>query len=562
MKRADLLNLVAYLSAVLILFNACGSDDMDPSGENPQGGFPETDLSGYDADRIPAKSDPLPNLLQDDSFEGNEWFACGGASIATDANAYSGSQTAILENDAICETADAPFFTTRNAILMQTLDIQQLPELLTISFWIRADTALPEGALKLYMTNSQEGFLGSLAGGQGIVSYFDESKIGSEWRQIKLYYENDGDSFFLSNSPPFSLVFQLEVEIGYTEPIRLYIDDVKLSSEDETFTQPEPLPEGLQNYAGSSRILFLNDSNNTISSMEPNGQNVVNHSQIPLEFINSIPQWYGSQEITMAQKTFNPANPGDLEIVPASGTDLFRYNLVTNDEEVVYQTIGDPGRFTFTNDPDNREAIDIEVRRTSWDLPNDRGALTVCGRSRNPGFVSDDVCSINIVDTNDFSVINDELRGFNAVWSSRGQLAYYGSDGIYVADVNGASVNTELVHPQTGIGTLMQEVDWNPAGDQLVFAESAGGVTFLNGALINMFTISTLDVNNGTITPLLNVDHGALITNLSWSPDGEYIVYTLSVSENASQIWWLEVATGKTGPLTNTLNARYAYWSK
>jgi Tol biopolymer transport system component len=49
---------------------------------------------------------------------------------------------------------------------------------------------------------------------------------------------------------------------------------------------------------------------------------------------------------------------------------------------------------------------------------------------------------------------------------------------------------------------------------------------------------------------LLLVDFGESIGAPTWSPDGRYILYDLSISDTEAETWWLEVATGKTGRLT------------
>ena len=381
-------------SLLLILFTSCTPDDKDFGTGN--GKFPETGISGYDGDAIPAKDDPLPNLVSDGSFENDNWFTCGGASIIDNSTSHSGTKMAILKNDVICTAASKPFFTKRNAILIHPLNLQELPDLLTVSFWIKADTKIPNKAFKVYLTNSEDRFLGSLAGGQGLVSYFDSEKFNSEWRQEKLYYENKNNSLFLSNKAPFSIAFQLEVESGYTKPITLYLDDVKVSDKNETYVQPEVLPDGLLNYT-ESRILFLNKTDNTVSSMQADGGNLVNHTSIGTAYLNSIPQWYDKHNATVAQKVFYPQNPGSNEVIPASGSDVFRYNLIDNSEELIYQTIGDQGYYSYTSTVNNKQAIDMEVRRTHWDLERNRGAITVCSRARSVGFTSDDFCKIRII---------------------------------------------------------------------------------------------------------------------------------------------------------------------
>ena len=84
----------------------------------------------------------------------------------------------------------------------------------------------------------------------------------------------------------------------------------------------------------------------------------------------------------------------------------------------------------------------------------------------------------------------------------------------------------------------------------------------VNGVLQDMFTISILDLNTNIVRLILNIDHGKLSTNLSWSPDGNFIIYSLVTPKNKNEIWWLEIATGKTGPLTNTIEGYSGYWSK
>lgn len=105
-------------------------------------------------------------------------------------------------------------------------------------------------------------------------------------------------------------------------------------------------------------------------------------------------------------------------------------------------------------------------------------------------------------------------------------------------------------------------MDWSPDETQLVFAKTGAGSTVVNGEIASIYSIKTLDIATGEEKTLLQVDHGSLIGNLSWSPDGDFIVYSLNVDGGNAQIWWLEVATGKTGPITNTINGYGATWRK
>jgi Tol biopolymer transport system component len=59
---------------------------------------------------------------------------------------------------------------------------------------------------------------------------------------------------------------------------------------------------------------------------------------------------------------------------------------------------------------------------------------------------------------------------------------------------------------------------------------------------------------------ILFADHGRSVSSLSWSPDGAYLVYTLERFDGRSDIWWLDVSTGATGPITTDGQARDVAW--
>ena len=65
---------------------------------------------------------------------------------------------------------------------------------------------------------------------------------------------------------------------------------------------------------------------------------------------------------------------------------------------------------------------------------------------------------------------------------------------------------------------------------------------------------------NDVANPCLLVlgDHGRL-SSPSWSPDGKYIVYTL-YANGKSDLWWLDVASGATRPITQDGQSLQAHW--
>src|SRR5690606_3262761 len=58
---------------------------------------------------------------------------------------------------------------------------------------------------------------------------------------------------------------------------------------------------------------------------------------------------------------------------------------------------------------------------------------------------------------------------------------------------------------------------------------------------------------------ILLVDHGTEPTGLVWSPDGAYLLYNLRQG-NEDNIWWLDVASGATGKVTNNGSSIAASW--
>ncbi|MEO1485580.1 MAG: hypothetical protein AAFU57_07535 [Bacteroidota bacterium] len=552
-------NAILWFHLILVL--SCQSDDMTEAGDSaPQ----QTGESSYDPNLIPPKDTPANNLLANSSFESDgDWFLCGDAAIETSPQSISGSKTMVLGNRTVCEAADDAFFTTRNAIVIQTLPIAELPDVMTVSFWIKTSTGIPEDAFRVYLTNEPEKFLNSLAGGDALISYFDETTFTNEWSQIKLFYERDDTNLFIRNDGTLSLVFQLEPSKSYDADILLELDDIKVSEGTEQFTQPEPLPEALVSALDTERILFRNLTNGTISSMRSNGDDVVNYTGIPTDLLAGIPSWYDAGVISVTEKTFNPLTAPDPGTISASGTNVKQYPIKGGEATTVYQTFGEPGLDTgLPDNPNNKEAIDIEVRRMAWNKQQNLGALTICARSRFNLFTSDDVCNIVLVNRDTFEEVGTIQDGFNAVWSSTGRLAYYWDNAIFISELsNGTSTGRE-VYRNTAISGLLQEVDWSPDGNKLVFAEKGNGAGFINGSFQTFYTIKTLDVNTNKVEVLLLVDHGMLSTNLSWSPDGQYIFYSLTQASEQTKIWWLEVATGRTGPLTTKIDAASAYWLK
>lgn len=539
---------------VLCLLLSCSSDNDGP-GSNVTG------VPVYDETLLPEIDPLLPNLISNGDFESDGgWINCGGARYEQRDFATSGDGVLVLDAGSVCENGS-----NRNIVAAATQEIDLpggISDVLTIAFQVRAEGAIPLLAFDIYLGNAVgESFL--IFGGYRITSITQDADEAPGWNLITLLVSRSQIENSIEASPLF-LTFQFRGsnEVAGTT---IYLDDVRVTNGFQQTVQAAPMPDALANYAGDSRILFykLTTEDQTVASMRPNGTDMVVYDQIPAATVEGAPRWFGESQITLAQKEFYPKLPNDPSIQPGGGTNVIKYNLGNGNEALVYRTIGDPGKFLFQDAFENRAALDFEVRRTAWDTERNRGALCACGRNRSPQFElnTDDICKLFIIDATTNEIINNEVNGFAPEWSNSGKLAYYDADKIYIATLTGGGqLNPTVVYEGPA---LLQALDWSPDETQLVIAEMGSGSAVIDGEIVSIYTIKLLDVATGQAENLLRVDHGTMVSNLSWSPDGAFIIYSLNLDDGGgAQIWWLEVATGKTGPITNTISAYAASWRK
>ena len=535
----------------------CASDqDMMPDDQT----IGERAEAAYDESLIPTPSQPLDNIIANGDFETDDgaWSTCGNARITSINDASSGDQVMVFGRQGECPTER--YSRNVTAVATQELPINALADVLTISFQVRSNGTLPASTFNIYLSNTPDE---SYSFGGYRVGYITQRKEDDDsWSKITFLATKEQIEESLDATTPLYLSFQLEAadEGSFTT---VQLDDVIVTNGFKKRTQPEPMPDALLNYAGDSRILFykLSNGEEIAASMKPNGTDLVLYNQIPATVVEGAARWFDEHQIVLAQKVFNPTIPSDPRIQPGGGTDVIKYNLITGEEELVYRTVGEPGIFLFADAIGNVAALDVEVRRMAWDTERNRGVLSICGRNRSYQFElnSDDLCYLYIIDATTYEVINQEVKGYAPEWSRSGKLAYYYDNKLYVAEISGNDISTNVVYEHP---SLLQIMDWSPDETQLVFARMGAGNTVVDGEIASIYSIKTLDIATGEEKTLLQVDQGNLIGDLSWSPDGDFIVYSLNVDGGGAQVWWLEVATGKTGPITNTTNGYGATWQK
>ncbi len=548
------MRLSSLLLSTLILIIACSPDDETP--DNPGGLTGEAATPTYDESLIP-EPQPLNNLISNGDFESDEaWFTCGGAQVgATDQG-----QSLIINTTQECSEAGGITFTV-NAVAAQEIELTAVPELLTVSFLVRAEGAIPSLDFNVFLTNAPNGTYGFGTNAYFLGAPSQEEGGAGGWNRINFLVTRQDINTWLDAPSPLFVVFEAQ-DFTATSSTTIYIDDVIVTEGVIRLTQPSPMPDALQNYAGNSQLIFydLSPEEKLVATMLPNGTDRVIFNQVDATIVDGSPQWFDDNQFVLSQKVFNPEAPSDATVVPGGGSDVTRYNSIDGSQEVVYITRGEPGVFNFSGAVDNRAALDVEVRRTAWDVDRNRGILNVCGRNRSPefGLNSDDICWLYLFDTNTNEVLNDEVYGFAPKWSSSGKLAYYYDNQLFVAEVSGSAITPQVVYQRSG---LLQALDWSPDESTLVFAEVVSSSGIINSEDVVIYAIKTLDIATGQTELLLQADHGDLLPNLSWSPDGDFIIYSMN-TEQGAQIWWLEVATGTTGPITNTTNGYAVTWRK
>lgn len=549
-----------YFLFLLVLVVSCEKDSLLPTQENEENApIINSDVSSYDPNEIPQQQNPQENLLANGGFENNDsaWVLCGASTILSSSVAKEGERFLELSSQGSCEL-DNRSFGELHGNAYHPLNIESTPQEIHVSFYIKSSEPLtllsdPVNVLLLGNTDLYE-WSGALS-----VPFLNihGDVIGTEWTQINLSLKKSDIETYLGNVTPKWLYIDIASTYSDLENITIAIDDVKVTYTKEV-TVPEPMPQNLLNYSGDDRILFVNLDKNVVATMKPNGSNLIDYDNISTEIISSVPFWYDDQTILLGRKVFKPLPNTDASVIASSETQLYKINLDNGDETLLFETLGNPGRYEFEGSVNNLNALDVEVKRVDWDAARKRGALTVCAQNRSFGFVSDDYCLIYIIDE-EGNLLNSETEGFNAVWSSSGKMAYVLHGTIYLADVTGSTVNSNVLYQSNS--DLNDVVNWSPNGNKLVFMERGGDTVNTGNGSVYASSIKTLDISTGEIKELVLVNHGTAYPNVSWSQDGNYIIYSLFIPNKDNpnlgnnQIWWVEISSGKTGPITNTINA-------
>lgn len=554
--------MVQALLSLSLAVSACGGGGAGSSSQTPQtttssNNTPSTSTSngnsgnaGPIADSGVSVFNPslvtdavqVRNLLEDGSFvaPSDDWFSCG---ATIESEPVRGDYLRLNGNN-ICQTSEFGLDTL--ALAYTSTNISAMPEYLYISFLARSSQPIElfGAPFNVYLTD-QPGFVEPFRG-EALFSSATFNAIGRDWTRVKVRISMSEVQGWIGDLPPLWLFFE-QTNTAYT----IDIDDISLSTTEPINAQADQRPTSLNSV--DDELLFMNTRLGVAASARANGSNYQQYDEIETDQLRMAPVWFGNSHIVTGEFRFNPLVSADAAVVPAEGTELFSHDIVTGSKDLLFQTLGSPGRFDFDGAPTNLAAVDVSIRNGVWDVSRDIGAFGVCARNRLVS-VSDDFCSIFLLNTDGTHMNpNSSLEGYNPALSQTGKIAYVDFNSVYTADI----AQYQIVNSQTVFsGPSPEAVAWSPDGGRLAVLSQAPLELYIDGSLNFGSSIKVVNLSSSETTEILSIDHGFAYPRLVWLNGGEYIVYSIRLTTNGQdQLWWLEVATGKTGPITNTISA-------
>jgi hypothetical protein len=512
------------------------------------------------------------NLIQDGGFEqeGEGWEACGNVALV-DAQAdgaefvYSGRYAVIMGVNADGSGCpQLPDLTTPKQILSQQVSIPGNAAAVTVSFWFRAAAGT---TVDVFLANSFYQFDPNLIGVK-LGTFPTDQPPG--WQLYRTVLQGERLERVRGQTLRFAIVIQGGTGVGPNTV--LLIDDVQVIAADGR-TAASPLPPALRGDGsrplaviraeGQNRWLYRMDTDGTNTQLiyrglldnvrypawSPNGQRiaVVDNNTWPWPTPDSDPQ--------------NNLSASAITVINADGSSARQ----------VYQTQSRKGsRCPFLpgpGDPTETPSLILRISSVQWLPDNNRIAATqtgfgvFCNGSFAQGGTSD------ILSVPPPSPVASPLAQYAARPSvnRNGQVLFDGfdlsssrsnrADGVWERDPG--------AQPPSETRLIAHSADRSPAW-------APDGRRF---AVVRQTTSPSADVSERTFAimlydrqilnnprMLLFADHGRSVSSLSWSPDGAYLVYTLYQSDGGGDIWWLDVSSGATGPITTDGQALEAAW--
>ncbi|MCU0495638.1 MAG: hypothetical protein MUD01_28975 [Chloroflexaceae bacterium] len=350
-----------------------------------------------------------------------------------------------------------------------------------------------------------------------------------------------------------------------------YIDDVRVVGTVER-TGESPRPADLRS-DGSSPIVYLDAQLGGVARMNADGsgaRKIYQSAMTPLS-----PAWSSrGDRVVVIQGSLTPEDTSDVKVNNAFISIIRVFSPNGSGARDLLRTAGLPGfrpTVPTPGDPE-RPALDVTASFVTW-APDDRTiAVSLCARNRlKNGSASDPICWIELFDTATGQSRGKFEPGFAPKWSSTNRILYQNDDslrdkpvGIYEVNV-GAGSAEQLLVPGTGRPLRPSFYTdrfptWSPDGSKFVTVRNIDGYhRDGSGSIVAHYGIMLFDRNELIGRQILLIDQGDSPGNLSWSPDGNFILYSLYQGQGAD-VWWLDTRTGATGRLTTNGASVAADW--
>jgi hypothetical protein len=380
-----------------------------------------------------------------------------------------------------------------------------------------------------------------------------DNAIDSSWTRVKLSISRDQIREQIGDAIPRWLI----VEAISPGPLDVVgIDDIRLTTRPEV-VQPSAMPSGLIARANSNQLVMMDTTANRLVSMRGDGSSLNRYDSISTENLVIYPAFAGQDTVLLADRRFDPLVTSDPAVISGAGTNISRASFPGATQMLISEQPGTPGYHLYSGYVGNREAVDITVKSMAWDAVNNRGVNAVCAANRTFGFVSDDVCLLQVMDADGRYNLTDIDGSSVAISPDGSRLAYIETAGqkIYLGTLDGQTINAQVAYESRA--GLKNHLAFSPDGQKLLIAsKSAASILQPDGTIRYPSVLKELNLANGTVESLLLADHGELYTNFAYSDDGTYVYYSIAMGEAAgAQVWWLDPATGQTGPLVTEFNA-------